>query len=148
ADGDACLSLVMADVDGFKEINDRFGHRFGDDALRLVASLGWQTCRQGEIVGRYGGDEFLFILPSQSVDYALKFGERFRQAVEKATLYAPPGHALGLTVSVGAYQCEAGRLSPPSRLIEMADRAMYRVKSQGGNQVATLETEPAPDRAG
>jgi len=143
------VSLVLADVDGFKEINDRFGHPFGDDTLRLVASVGWQSCRHGEIVGRYGGDEFLFILPDRSVEEVVAFAEEFRGAVEKATLYAPPGHAVGVTVSVGVHQCEAKRMSQPSRLVEMADRAMYRAKSQGGNRVVVFQTaERARERTG
>jgi diguanylate cyclase (GGDEF)-like protein len=146
--GDSTLALVMADVDHFKEINDRFGHRFGDDILRLVASLGWQACRRREIVGRYGGDEFLFILPNESGDRALRFAEEFRQAIEKATLYAPPGRAVGVTVSVGVCECDLKRSSQPSRLVEMADKAMYRAKSQGGNQIVAYEPEPAPERAG
>jgi diguanylate cyclase (GGDEF)-like protein len=147
--GEASLSLVLADVDGFKEINDRFGHPFGDDILRLVASVGWQSCRHGEIVGRYGGDEFLFILPNRSMEEVVAFAEEFRGAVDKATLYAPPGHAVGVTVSVGVHQCEAKRTSQPSQLVEMADKAMYRAKSQGGNRVAVFQTaERARERTG
>ncbi len=147
-DGDDALSLVLADVDGFKAVNDRFGHLFGDDILRLVASLGWQTCRDGEIVGRYGVDEFLFVLPDRSTGQAMAFAEKFRQAVEKATLYSPPGHAIGVTVSIGVAQCRKQLLDKPSRLVDKADKAMYKAKSQGGNQVITLEAKTAPERTG
>jgi diguanylate cyclase (GGDEF)-like protein len=140
------LTLVLADVDEFKYINDRFGHALGDDALRLVASLGWQACRHGEIVGRYGGDEFLFILPNKSSDQVLGFGEEFRQAVEKATLYAPPSHAIGVTVSVGVSECGTD-VSQPSRLVEMADKALYQAKAQGRNRVVALGTQPAAEPA-
>lgn len=146
--GDGALSLVLADLDDFKAVNDRFGHLFGDDILRLVASLGWQTCRDGEIVGRYGGDEFLFVLPDRSAGQAMAFAEEFRQAVEKATLYSPPGHAIGVTVSIGVAQCRKQLLDKPSRLVDKADRAMYKAKSQGGNQVITLEAKTAPEKAG
>jgi diguanylate cyclase (GGDEF)-like protein len=145
--GESSLFLIMADVDEFKVINDRFGHRFGDDALRLVASLGWQTCRHGEIVGRYGGDEFLFVLPGKTVDQVLGFAEEFCRAVEKATLFAPEGRAVGVTVSVGVCECEMKHSSHPSQLVEMADKAMYRAKSQGGNRVVALGTEAAAESA-
>lgn len=146
-DRDSRLSLVMADVDGFKEINDRFGHRFGDDALRLVASLGWQTCRHGEIVGRYGGDEFLFVLPDKTADQALGFAEEFCGAVEKATLFAPEGRAVGVTVSVGVCECEGNGVGESSGLVAAADQAMYRAKSRGGNQVVALGTQAAREPA-
>ena len=141
------LTLVLADVDEFKYINDRFGHALGDDALRLVASLGWQACRHGEIVGRYGGDEFLFILPNKSSDQVLGFGEEFREAVEKATLYAPPSHAIGVTVSVGVSELGTD-VSQPSRLVEMADKALYQAKAQGRNRVIVCKAESVPQGAG
>lgn len=148
ASGASALVVVMADIDDFKEVNDRFGHLFGDDILRLVASLGWQTCRRGEIVGRYGGDEFLFMLPGKTLDEALTFSEQFRQAVENAMLYAPPGEALGVRVSIGVSECGTDQADNISELVGTADRAMYQAKSRGGNQVATIRTEPAPEIAG
>jgi diguanylate cyclase (GGDEF)-like protein len=142
------LTLVMADIDDFKEINDRYGHRFGDDLLRLVASIGWQNCSEGEIVGRYGGDEFLFILRDKGEHEARRFGERFRQATEKATLYAPPGEAIGVTVSVGVYECSRESLKRPAELVERADQTMYRSKAQGGNRVLAFSGTAVrgPDR--
>lgn len=147
ANGANALVVVLADLDDFKEVNDRFGHLFGDDILRLVASLGWQTCRGGEIVGRYGGDEFLFMLPGKTLNEALTFAEQFRQAVENATLYSPPGEAIGVRVSIGVSECGPGQADKMSELVGMADRAMYEAKSQGGNRVNTVRAEPAPEIA-
>ena len=140
--GDLCV--LMADIDRFKDVNDGFGHPFGDDVLKLVASLGWQACRNGEIAGRYGGDEFLFVLPGTSVDRAVQFAEEFRKNVQKATLYSPPGDAIGVTISIGVAWAIGVCPWPSSQIIEWADKAMYKAKLQGRNQVATFEMSPAP----
>jgi diguanylate cyclase (GGDEF)-like protein len=141
------LALVVADVDGLKRINDMFGHLFGDDILRLVGSLGWQMCRRGEMVGRYGGDEFLFILPRKSTEQALKFGEGFRASVEKSMLHGPPGQPVGVTISAGISPCN-GCLSRPAELVEMADKALYQAKAQGRNRVVLYRAESVPQTAG
>lgn len=141
------LCLVMADVDRLKDVNDGFGHSFGDDVLKLVASLSWSACRSGEIAGRYGGDEFLFILPGTSLEQAVKFAQVFRAAVDKATLFSPPGKAIGVTVSVGVAEADNECLCETSQIVERADSAMYGAKRQGGNRVVTFAMSPAPESA-
>lgn len=98
-------------------------------------------------MGRYGGDEFLFVLPDKTADQALGFAEEFCGAVEKATLFAPEGRAVGVTVSVGVCECEGNRIGEPSQLVAAADQAMYRAKSRGGNQVVALGTQAAREPA-
>lgn len=138
------LCVIMVDIDRFKEINDNFGHSFGDDVLKLVASLSWGACRNGEIGGRYGGDEFLFILPGTPADRAAKFAELFRETIGTATLFSPPGKAIGVTVSVGVAEADAECLCETSQIVERADSAMYGAKRQGGNRVVTFEMSSAP----
>lgn len=130
------ISVVMADIDRFKEYNDRYGHLLGDDVLKMVASVAWRTRRDGDLAGRYGGDEFLFILPERERESAAQFAEEFREAVAASRLTSPSGETLQTTVSVGvAYSHDTSRCEP-QMVIAQADGWMYEAKRQGGNRVA------------
>lgn len=129
------LSLLMLDVDRFKEYNDAFGHPAGDEILRQVATLLRDTARRSDIVARYGGEEFAIILPETDGVGAVGFGERFRAAIEDC---AWPRRTI--TVSVGAATIAfpgsglpEGRWS--SDLIAAADQALYHSKTGGRNRV-------------
>ena len=136
-----CVALL--DVDRFKALNDSAGHRAGDDVLRKLAAALAATIRRGDTLYRYGGEEFLVLLPEQSLDGAQLAGERLRAAVEDLGIEHPAGGTV--TASVGV----AGLGSPacsPEELFELADRALYRAKEAGRNRVE-VEVAGEPDRA-
>jgi diguanylate cyclase (GGDEF)-like protein len=125
-------SVALFDVDGFKAYNDAHGHRAGDDALRAVAGALRDSIRTGDQVYRYGGEEFLVLLPEQSVESAAQAAERLRAAVEALAIPHPAGGPL--TVSAGVAGLERMG-SGPDDLLELADQAMYRAKEGGRNRV-------------
>jgi len=129
------LSVGLLDVDKLKAVNDEFGHDAGDEVLMQLARLARRSCRKGDVVGRYGGDEFLFVLPEADLDAALKFGERFRSKVEKQPFRLPRGHTLTLNVSLGIAEADAAVAQQAPDLIASADAALYHAKSIGGNRV-------------
>jgi diguanylate cyclase (GGDEF)-like protein len=128
------LSLVLADLDHFKYINDAFGHAAGDDSLRFVAGLARETCRRIDIVGRYGGDEFIFVLPATPVDEAAAFADRFRQGLASSSVPFAVDDPVYLTVSVGVAEWDGATMDGPERLVSHADSAMYQAKASGRNR--------------
>lgn len=134
---DRCLkdetaaSMVMVDVDQFKQFNDRFGHVAGDRALRLVAETLRNHFRPGDMIARFGGDEFSILLPGAGTEDARSCAERARWAVLTAT-DADPG-APKITLSAGVASAEAG--DTLETLIARADDALYRAKLGGRNRV-------------
>ena len=129
------LSVVAADVDHLKDVNDRYGHPAGDEALRRVASLARATCRQVDIVGRYGGDEFVFVLPATPLEDAVAFAERYRQALAEQTGKDGSPVVPALTVSLGVAAWDNETMRETSCLIAVADRAMYAAKAGGRDRV-------------
>lgn len=130
------VSVLLIDLDHFKRINDTWGHQRGDDALRHVVRVLQDCLREGDILGRMGGEEFAIVLPNASQQEAEHIANRLRLAIEAQPLqYA--GAALPLTTSIGV----AGWLPPekPDSLLHRADEAMYQAKRQGRNCVV-----PAP----
>ena len=132
------VSVLMIDLDHFKEINDRHGHLRGDALLSDVAAAIEANIRGEDVAARYGGDEFAVVLPDADRDYAVGVGERLREAV--AALDAGGSPRIGLTLSIGvATQCAGGL--DANRLVEAADKALYRAKSGGRDR---LEVVAAP----
>ncbi|MEI7616099.1 MAG: sensor domain-containing diguanylate cyclase [Actinomycetota bacterium] len=129
------LSLIMLDADKFKSINDSRGHVAGDMVLQCLSSILNLTVRHEDIVSRYGGDEFILILPKTNIDTALEIAERIRMAVEKNTL-AIDKLAIQFTTSIGVVQYS--NENNPLELLEKADKAMYRSKHSGGNTVSRM----------
>ncbi len=131
------LSVAMCDLDAFKSHNDAHGHLVGDDALRRTAAAIEGALRRGDVVYRYGGEEFLVVLPEQGPDEAAQAMERVREAVEELRLpHAPGARHPVLTLSVGV-AAVAPRAEPSVReAIAAADRALYGAKAAGGNAVA------------
>lgn len=130
------VSVVMADLDYFKRINDTLGHDAGDDALKHVAGIARESCRESDFVGRWGGDEFLFILPVTPLDGGLVFAERFRTLIAEA-LYVPPGStaAWHMRLSAGVAEAAPGTKLDPGDLFKLADTALYRAKEGGRDRV-------------
>ena len=150
------LALMMLDIDHFKPINDGLGHLVGDQVLCSVVDVLGGRLRSQDLIGRYGGEEFLVLLPRTPLAGALALAEELRAAVEQAR-FAFAGRAVPVTVSIGV---AGGVLEPGDRwdgLIAAADEAMYRAKRAGRNRVEAQALRPgasglggdaqAPDRS-
>jgi len=131
------LSLVMIDVDWFKAYNDHYGHQQGDAALRRIGeAIRDSVKRAGDEPGRYGGEEFVAILPSAGPEGACHVAETIRANVEAlAIAHEAAGHGSCLTVSVGVATVMPTTADAPGTLIARADQALYRAKSAGRNRV-------------
>jgi len=127
------VSLILADLDDFKQVNDEHGHACGDTVLREFAALMNEVVREGDTAGRWGGEEFALLLPDTALDGAQRVAERLRQALEEQVILSPEGEPLRVTVSLGvaAYPDLGGR----AELVAAADEALYRAKRAGKNQV-------------
>ncbi len=133
--GDFNLSLGMADIDFFKKFNDDFGHLAGDSVLRLVAATMKKFSRPGDHVGRFGGEEFIFILNDTNFNSALFYGERLRRKVEKLGQLLSKrftNHYLTISVGISSYESSVKNMD---ELIERADKALYKAKEEGRNRV-------------
>ena len=146
------LTLALVDLDRFKQYNDTFGHLAGDRCLVTVAdAIVHRTARAGELVGRFGGDEFLVLWPGVDAAAAMASAESLREAVGVIDLRLAPG-PVGVTVSIGGLTMVPTSGTTTTALLDAADRAMYAVKRTGGNDVrwvtdtAQLTDEsPEPD---
>jgi diguanylate cyclase (GGDEF)-like protein len=134
------FALAMCDIDRFKAYNDTHGHQAGDQALRAVAATIAQEVRGGDGVYRYGGEEFLVVLPEQTLATALVAVERVRSAVERLAIPQPaagPGGRLTLSAGIAAF--DPGDAITAEALLQRADAALYRAKAAGRNQLSLAE---------
>src|SRR5471030_601444 len=136
------LSLLMVDVDNFKQYNDAYGHVGGDECLQRIASAVSSEMRANDLVARYGGEEFAVVLPNQSLKGAAIVAERIRCRVEQLHLPNLGSTRHVVTVSIGAATALAAPENDPSQLIATADGALYRAKHMGRNRISLPETEP------
>lgn len=128
------VAVAAIDLDNFKEINDSKGHPVGDVVLQQVAGIMKQTARDTDCVARFGGDEFVIVLPDTGWQGALTFAERLRRRVDEFT-FGPPGTPVNTTISIGV---ALGRGSDPistDMLLKEADAALYKAKTAGRNRV-------------
>ncbi|PLX29136.1 MAG: hypothetical protein C0604_09985 [Clostridiales bacterium] len=123
------LSVIMLDIDDFKSINDTYGHQFGDEILVGVSSIFNKTLRETDIIGRYGGEEFLILLPNTNLDNAWRVAEKIRKTVASGTWDV---EGLTVTLSGGVSEYE-GKHS--NKLIGDADKKLYKAKSMGKNRM-------------
>jgi diguanylate cyclase (GGDEF)-like protein len=139
------LGVLMLDLDHFKKFNDTYGHDAGDTVLREAASFFTRSIRVEDIVCRYGGEEFVVILPTADLNAAHTRAERIRSKMrELAVLHQ--GQSLGMvTVSVGVVALPQHGTSPKV-LLEAADAALYRAKREGRDRVVVAEMPTVPDR--
>jgi diguanylate cyclase (GGDEF)-like protein len=134
------IAMVMLDIDNFKDWNDTYGHQVGDVLLRDVARAIQDCSREGDLVGRYGGDEFIIVLPGQSMEQAQAFAERVRERVERlGETMTDVLYQLKLSVSLGV-AAAATRSVEPGALLFRADHALYRAKERGRNRVHVEQT--------
>jgi diguanylate cyclase (GGDEF)-like protein len=134
------LALVLADLDNFKAVNDRFGHQAGDAVLRRVAVILDSGGRQVDLAARYGGEEFAVLAPETDLEGATRLAERLRSELESAAVALPDGRELQVTASFGV--AIKGDLEAPEELVAAADEALYEAKRNGKNRVA-VQPQPA-----
>jgi len=128
------LSLLMIDIDHFKDVNDSHGHLAGDMVLKAVSTLIKSRIRREDVLARYGGEEFSLLLPEINQKGAAVLAEKLRKAIEKS-VFAFDGIAIPVTVSVGVSSINKN-IEEPSELIKVADTRLYQAKDGGRNQVS------------
>jgi diguanylate cyclase (GGDEF)-like protein len=129
------LSLIMLDIDNFKEFNDTYGHLAGDQVMRALGICCRKSLRRSDIVGRYGGEEFMFVLPETTLDQAKTYADRLRQRIADLQIPTPKGD-LSITVSLGFASLDSASHQELENLISAADAAMYAAKAAGRNCVS------------
>lgn len=130
------LSCVLFDVDRFKDVNDSFGHDAGDAVLRGVSAAARRVCRETDVLGRWGGEEFLLVLPRTDEKGALAIAARLRETLE-ALRVAHAGRTIATTASFGVTGVAPGAREDLDAVLKRADRALYRAKDAGRNRVET-----------
>ena len=136
------FSLAMLDIDDFKLLNDTYGHQTGDLVLRQVAGLLKEQTRASDVVGRYGGDEFMLILPETTPVEAAALAEKLRATLAETHCATPGGEKIPIRVSIGiaAYPQDG---HDTNELVAMADTNLYVSKRRGGGAVTGSRREPA-----
>jgi len=132
------LSVLMVDLDHFKLVNDTFGHPIGDEVLRNTARVLQREARNVDIVARFGGEEFVVVLPETGEEGAVAVAERIRVRIaEQAVLPGAGYDSARVTASIGVASVPSSEVSAAEDLIALADQALYRAKAAGRNQVCT-----------
>ena len=140
------FALLLLDIDDFKKINDTYGHQVGDDILVLIGEKCRENVRSNDFIGRYGGEEFVMVLPSSSLKNAVKKGRQLKKAIEKIRYkYKMDGENSGITlritVSIGVGAFRKG--DSVKHVIERADRALYAAKDAGKTKSLQKKTSPS-----
>ena len=145
----APLCVAIADIDHFKHVNDSFGHLAGDAVLAAVASTLNSLLRDGDLTGRFGGEEFCILLPGTDVAEARQIAERLRDKISRIVTPVAGGAGSQVTISVGVAALGSSRRDL-DELLAAADHALYRAKEEGRNRVCVLSAGPgcAGSRAG
>lgn len=131
------FSVSMLDIDHFKKVNDSYGHLAGDDVLEKIAGLLLQQIRGTDFTGRYGGEEFILVLPRTDLPSAVVIADRIRKTIESCDMQAPDGGIFHVTVSQGISVYNSGESR--DSLIERADEALYKAKDNGRNRIETSD---------
>ena len=134
----ADLALIICDIDYFKEINDTHGHDAGDKVLQIISSLMRDLLRQTDVIGRYGGDEFLFILPETALKGAREIAERIHEAVKEYEIKIGLDSPIKTTVSLGVAQFDSEK-EDVNDLVKRADNALYIAKGKGRDRVYLIK---------
>ncbi len=138
------LTVIMADLDHFKSVNDTYGHATGDIVLKGASEVLRDNLRATDVAARWGGEEFLVVLPETDLDGGTLWAERWRGGIEQSDFESSDGRHLKVTLSVGVAAYEPS-IANAEVLIDVADKALYRAKEGGRNQVVVQE--PSGDAA-
>jgi two-component system, cell cycle response regulator len=130
------LSVCLVDIDRFKLVNDTYGHEAGDDVLREFSARVRAMVRGADLACRYGGEEFIVVMPNTSMDIASKVAERLREMVEQKPFKLTSGQEITVTASIGIAETSAEG-GTPEQLLREADRALYKAKKEGRNRVVS-----------
>lgn len=139
------LSVILTDIDFFKKVNDNYGHLAGDEVLRVVSQRLTKGLRGTDILGRYGGEEFLVVLPETNIEGARILAERLREAVQAEPIKAE-GETLTINISLGVTELREKTAAYP-QLIAEADLGLYQSKENGRNCTTIYQPESAPQTA-
>lgn len=134
------ISAIMMDIDDFKKINDKLGHHIGDLVLMRLAKICLETLSTSHVLGRFGGEEFIVLLPSCTLDAAEKIAESLRRAIECNPLIIRKSDSIPITVSLGAASITPTTQDLDYLFIE-ADKAMYKAKQQGKNRIVSVNLD-------
>ncbi|MBN1676217.1 MAG: diguanylate cyclase [Kiritimatiellae bacterium] len=146
------VGLAVVDVDNFKTVNDTYGHAVGDEVIKELSEIAMHTVRASDIIGRYGGDEFVIVLPGAATGDAVTFSKRLLKQVRTRT-FCEGSHNLNITVSIGVASTshQESLLGGSVELLGLADGAMYAAKRQGRDRICSWPPDLAagdPDAAG
>lgn len=129
------LSLMMIDIDYFKSINDNYGHQFGDDVIILLANTLKEYLRESDIVCRYGGEEFVILLPNSSLEMSIKKAQKIKKLVESLTIILPTNEDFKFTISIGVTSVDVKNEVTVKNSLKRVDEALYKAKNTGRNKV-------------
>ncbi len=132
------MSLLMIDIDKFKNINDAYGHDVGDIVIITMAEKLQNISRVGDITCRYGGEEFVLLLPNTGIGGACTLGEKIRKQIEESVIKVEPGGQLHYTISIGATEIDVQAERNLEPALKRADVALYQAKEGGRNKLATF----------
>ena len=137
------LTVAMFDLDRFKLVNDTHGHQAGDRVLEQMSDILRESAREIDRLGRYGGEEFMVLLPDTSIDDAEVFVERVRREVARRPFaIGDDREPLRMTISAGIATYPHGRIANPETLVRLADEALYTAKTSGRNRVVRFDQQP------
>ncbi len=134
------LAVAVLDIDWFKRVNDTYGHLFGDEVLKEIARCLPGVLREYDSAGRFGGEEFMLLLPHTRAVDAFRIADRVRDHISGLSLRTSDGQSVEVTVSVGVAALDAGSRRELTELLAAADAALYRAKRDGRNQVQMIST--------
>jgi len=140
------MSIVMVDLDRFKDLNDRYGHLAGDHVLQQAAAVIRRSVRTQDLVARYGGEEIAILMPETPMEQAALVAERLRATLAGATFFWRD-QELRVTASFGVVGTPSMPAHEPEELLRLADRALYRAKAQGRNRVSLARPDTGPTGA-
>ena len=132
------LSVIMIDIDKFKNVNDTFGHTIGDQVLVRLAHLLQESHRKSDFVCRYGGEEFVILLPETDLESALSVAEEFRERIESCSISLENHQTVKFTISLGVSQIDHSKDTSIENILNRADEALYIAKDSGRNKVVSL----------
>ena len=135
------VTAILLDFDGFKSINDQYGHDAGDKALRTFGDIVQKTSRKSDICGRLGGEEFAFLLSHTTTKQAMKYANRFQDEIRNAVIVDENGNSFHFTVSIGLVSFPETKVDKVEKLFSYADEALYEAKAKGRDQTVIYSRE-------